>query len=869
MKNIIDQKSDVSPKISNKNSSQKNKNSSSDSKNYIKEKFKTNNILIAIRVRPLNSSEKEDSDYKTIKIITENKLIISIPTEYSFEKKSQINHIQVIKEKQSIYEYDFILDEDSSQSKVYQYTSYELLYQIIEGYNATIFAYGATGTGKTYTMVGEGANVGIMILSLRDLFIFVNNSLTKDKKFTIKISYIEIYNEIIKDLLSSNDSIVELRSDPKKGLILKNANIKKVSNEIEAFNLIIKGNKNRTEKNTDYNNNSSRSHAILNIYIEIEDKEINQKQKKSFGKFMLLDLAGCEKTSFSNSPKNKELGSINKSLLALNKCINLLVSKNRGFIPWRDSNLTRLLQESLSGNGKIVMIATISMSLTSFDETMFTLQFASKARNIKSNMKKNIEIKNKGINKYDEFIKDIKEEIHEVKNDIIKQDKLIENKNKNLDVNNLEKKNEDKDDKNGKEINEDKKQSINENENENKELKEENKYEKIYKDMVEHFQLEIKLKKKIIEKENNIEELKNDMAEKEYEILHTKDVNLPSLQKQLKEKQEEITDKNNKILKGYIKQNELMKKRKEFQKVISFLSNNTPNTPEYYKIYHNYKYNINLLDKMAIEHKRNMYNQELKRKDRKIEGLMEQILLRDKFIWEACEKFEKKKIDFNYQNHDFIKSKDLEKFSFYPKTLKVSSMKELFKNYYIKKESISKNDNKINNGEIKKNNKEVNSEKKLTLKRINFKNNRNYKLNNIFSEAGNHSLLISKRIKNDLFSDSIKNGKELDFNSMINDLKNKSKIIKVKRPLKGLNLKSKSFGKINKVLMNEGYKSEKIIDNKKIKYDKEEMNDLNSNNKKSLFENLETEIQKKIKTIIRKNYIVRYKKSPYLKFLEE
>ena len=355
------------------------------------------------------------------------------------------------------------------------------------------------------------------------------------------------------------------------------------------------------------------------------------------------------------------------------------------------------------------------------------------------------------------------------------------------------------------------------------------------------------------------------MAEKEYEILHTKEVNLPSLQKQLKEKQEEIEDKSKIIIKGYIKQSELVNKRKEFQKVISFLSNNTPNTPEFYKIYHNYKYNINLLDKITIEHKRNMHNQELKRKDKKIEGLMEQMLLRDKFIIGACEKFEQKKIDFNYQNPDFIKSKDLKKLSFYPKTLKVPSMKNLLKD--LKNKAISSN-NIVDDNDIKSNNKELNSERKVILKKIDIKNNRNYKLGNRLPEAQNHSLLINKRIKYDLFSDSSKNKSKLDINSMINDLLHKSKILKVKKPLKAFNLKSKSISKIKKII-NKGYMSEKIVDNKKIKFDNEEMNDSINNPNKSIYENLETQIQKKIKTIIRKNYISRYKKSPYLKILDE
>ena len=252
-------------------------------KNII-EKFNSNNSLISVRVRPLNSKEKEESDYKTIKIISITKLIISIPLEYSFEEKSKINHIKVSKEKQSSFEFDFVFDENSSQSQIYEYTTHNLIDNIMGGYNATILAYGATGTGKTYTMVGNGLNNGIMIRTIKDLFNSVHNNMINNKQYVIKISYIEVYNEIIKDLLSNNNSIIELKSDSKKGLILKNALAKKISNENEAFNLIMKGNKNRTEKFTEYNNNSSRSHAILYIYIEMEDEEINLKQKNSFGR---------------------------------------------------------------------------------------------------------------------------------------------------------------------------------------------------------------------------------------------------------------------------------------------------------------------------------------------------------------------------------------------------------------------------------------------------------------------------------------------------------------------------------------------------------------------------------------------------------
>jgi len=853
MKSKLNQ--NVKRKLLNEISSPKNINinNNSFSDKNIKNKFNSNNSLISVRVRPLNSKEKEESDYKTIKVISTSKLIISIPTEYSFEENSEINHIKVAKEKQSSFEFDFVFDENSSQSQIYDYTTRNLINNVLEGYNATVLAYGATGTGKTYTMVGNGVNNGIMIRTIKDLFYYVNNNIMDNKQFVIKISFIEIYNETIKDLLSNDNSIVELKTDSKKGLVLKNALIKKVSNENEAFNLIMKGNKNRTEKFTEYNNNSSRSHAILNIYIEIEDQEINLKPNKSFGKFMLLDLAGCEKTSFNNNIKNKELGSINKSLLALNKCINLLVSKNRGFIPWRDSNLTRLLQESLCGNSKLVIIATVSMALDSFDETMFTLNFANKAKNLKLNLKKNIiPTKETGINKYDKFISNIKEEIVEIKKDILKQEGFKDSNERN-EINPY--------------VNNKKEEQI---KNENKkEAKQENKLDKVYKEMIDHFQLEIKLKKKIIEKENIIEELKNDMAEKEYEILHSNEINLPPLQKQLKEKKEEITDKSNKLLKGYIKQSDLINKRKDFQKVISFLSNNTPNNPEYFKIYNMYKYNINLLENMTIEHKKYMNIQESKRKDKKIEGLMEQIDIRDKCIKDVYELIEKNDIKFNYENPELINRNDIDSFYYKPQSIEIKPPIDHYQSLFKRRKLILKNNNEMNNEEKKISINEGSSEKRLILKKININKNKND-----VNESTNNSKSNFKRssYKNELYAilRSSKNGMS------VNDFIRRRKIPKSneKNSLSSYNLKPSPLSPINKKInlkeIRNNALSVKMSDNKKINYNPNvEIHEINSYKNKSMIMNLETEVQKKIKTILKKNYIARYRRSPFLKILNE
>ena len=132
-------------------------------------------------------------------------------------------------------------------------------------------AYGATGSGKTYTMVGKGENVGLMIRSIRDLFNFVNSQ--QNKVYNIKITYIEVYNEILKDLLSDKKTSPEIRTDPTKGVILQGAECVRVNNENEAFKLINSGNKRRTEKQTDRNKFSSRSHAILQIYLEIQEQK--------------------------------------------------------------------------------------------------------------------------------------------------------------------------------------------------------------------------------------------------------------------------------------------------------------------------------------------------------------------------------------------------------------------------------------------------------------------------------------------------------------------------------------------------------------------------------------------------------------------
>jgi kinesin family protein 18/19 len=268
-----------------------------------------------------------------------------------------------VKEKQ--YTFDNVFDEETRQKEVFENSTQNLIEGITDGYNATVFAYGATGAGKTYTMLGKLANQGIFGYAFEELFQNIKEQ-SKTKDFKIKMSFIEIYNETIQDLLLPGDKPLELREDPQKGIHV--AGVSEISAEktSEVIELLHLGNQNRTTEATDANDESSRSHALLLVTVEHKERDAGTEVDVKVGKFSLIDLAGSERASNTNNTgiRMVEGANINKSLLALGNCINLLYQntekKTKSYIPFRDSKLTRLLKESLGGNSKTVMIANIS-----------------------------------------------------------------------------------------------------------------------------------------------------------------------------------------------------------------------------------------------------------------------------------------------------------------------------------------------------------------------------------------------------------------------------------------------------------------------------------------------------------------------------
>ena len=834
------------------------------------DKFNKNNLLVAVRARPLTKSELEDSNYNTITVPNKDTITITFPTEYIPNDMSEIylagEQIKITKTKEVSYNYDFVFNEKTSQNEVYRYTTSSLINQVVDGFSATILAYGATGSGKTYTMVGKGENTGLMIRSIRDLFKVVNSD--QSKTYSIKISYVEIYNEVLKDLLTDKSkSPPELRTDPKKGVVLQGAENKAVLNEEEAFKLINMGNKRRTEKQTDRNQFSSRSHAVLQIYLEIQDQlNVNYENynninyEASFGKFILVDLAGSEKTS-SNSKGNSETGSINKSLLALGKCINLLVSQNKKFISFRESKLTRILQEPLSGNGRIVMIATISPSIVNYDETLFTLQFANRAKTMKIYMKKNVvETDKQLIKKYADYIQTLKEQINEVERDILEQ----QNSNSaNISI-----------------IESEKKESIQNSLNNSHYIHDE-RIDQIQKDMIAHFQEEVNLKQKIFKEENKMEELKNDASDLNFQIVHKPRVNVEYLVGELEKKKKEIDEIQEIINEEYIKENELISKRKEFQDNINELkSNSSGNSSQIKNLFNIYKYYTNLIENMSNEHRQFINNNELKRKENKISLLTEQLNLRDIFIDNAKQELSKNNIKLEYKDPNFATQEEIEMEPYNPKVVKVSpsynSLNEISKNRDMGK---TKSDTNNNNEQ----NTIVTDSGAVNVSR--FKNvDRNERFNSISKFRSKVKLMVTgqnnKNNVNKFNRNASTNTKGRTLaNAGENAVKNNYggnvyQKIKINPTKQNYMIDDSEVGNDQPLLQNLMLEKR---DNKNINQNYN-YNYSSYNNNFSFYNNpvevtnttrLENEVQKKVKTILKKDFIGRYKRSPYLRLLND
>jgi len=374
------------------------------------------NVLVAVRVRPLM---KHDIIKRSCVKVLDSKLIIILDP--AFGDKQDILRANRSREKQ--YAFDYAFDPNASQMQVYNHTTKFLIRGVLDGYNATVFAYGQTGSGKTHTMIGSPNDPGIMVRVMEDLTSYSTEQGKKegvDYKFTV--SLLEIYNENIRDLLSEVEEYLDLREDPIKGPVVAGITEVEAKNGKEIMDLLTQGNAKRSQAATAANEVSSRSHAVLQVVVESKDKASGIVANIKVGKLSLVDLAGSERAANTKNVGARlvEGANINRSLLALGNCINALGEKgNKGnFVPYRDSKLTRLLKDSLGGNCRTVMIANISSAESSFEETLNTLKYANRAKNIKTNIQRNVLNVNYHISEYVQLIDNLRGEIKALKDQI-------------------------------------------------------------------------------------------------------------------------------------------------------------------------------------------------------------------------------------------------------------------------------------------------------------------------------------------------------------------------------------------------------------------------------------------------------------------
>lgn len=323
-------------------------------------------IQVFCRVRPLNEIEKRNSSTFVPKFPS--------PDTISVGGRS--------------YTFDKVFDPNCNQEDVYKGAAYHIVQDVLSGYNGTIFAYGQTSSGKTHTMEGDmsteqSPDHGVIPRIISDIFNHIYNLDDQNLEFHIKVSYFEIYNEKIRDLLNISQTNLTIHEGKDKVPYVKGVTEQFVTNFYEVLDIIKEGQNNRQKAVTNMNEHSSRSHSVFQIQVEQENK---QTQKKLSGKLYLVDLAGSEKVSKTGAEGSvlEEAKNINKSLSALGNVISSLAEGTKGHIPYRDSKLTRILQESLGGNSRTTIVICCSPASFNESETKSTLLFGQRAKTIKN-----------------------------------------------------------------------------------------------------------------------------------------------------------------------------------------------------------------------------------------------------------------------------------------------------------------------------------------------------------------------------------------------------------------------------------------------------------------------------------------------------
>ncbi|XP_017343033.1 kinesin-like protein KIF3B isoform X4 [Ictalurus punctatus] len=361
-------------------------------------------VKVVVRCRPMNEKERASNFERVVSMdVKLGQIVVRNP-------RSGFTH-----EHPKVFTFDSVYDWNSKQVDLYDETFRPLVDSVLLGFNGTIFAYGQTGTGKTYTMEGvrnDPEKRGVIPNSFEHIFTHISRS--QNQQYLVRASYLEIYQEEIRDLLAKDQSRrLELKERPDTGVYVKDLSsfVTKSVREIE--HVMNVGNQNRSVGSTNMNEHSSRSHAIFVITIECSELGPDGENHIRVGKLNLVDLAGSERQTKTGAQgeRLKEATKINLSLSALGNVISALVDGKSTHIPYRDSKLTRLLQDSLGGNARTVMVANIGPASYNVEETLTTLRYSNRAKNIKNKPRINEDPKDALLREFQEEIARLKEQL--------------------------------------------------------------------------------------------------------------------------------------------------------------------------------------------------------------------------------------------------------------------------------------------------------------------------------------------------------------------------------------------------------------------------------------------------------------------------
>eukprot|EP00930_Biecheleria_cincta_P072901 TRINITY_DN60242_c0_g1_i1.p1 TRINITY_DN60242_c0_g1~~TRINITY_DN60242_c0_g1_i1.p1 ORF type:complete len:471 (+),score=83.74 TRINITY_DN60242_c0_g1_i1:53-1465(+) len=335
--------------------------------------LESRSVLVAVRARPLNSKETAAASPECLDFRDEQGLTIRREGDRDVE-----------------FAFDCVMRPGTAQQEVFDRTARPLLHKVLEGYNGCLFAYGQTGSGKTFTMQGEGTgeNCGLIPKLCSELFSAIQ-VISGTKNVTVVCSVLEIYNEHVRDLLADGGEDLAIREDSGvggSGIHVDGLLEVAVKSADEVLANILKAQAKRAVGKTNMNEHSSRSHSVVTLRIAASDVDDIDGVTLTVSKFHLIDLAGSErqKATGATGDRLKEGAQINLSLSALGNVISALTDSAKRHVPYRDSKLTRLLQDSLGGNSYTVMICNVSPAKINAEETLSSLRFAERAKKIEN-----------------------------------------------------------------------------------------------------------------------------------------------------------------------------------------------------------------------------------------------------------------------------------------------------------------------------------------------------------------------------------------------------------------------------------------------------------------------------------------------------